>query len=353
MSPPPAILLDGRTLGGAGDRCFVIAEVGVNHDGVLEDALRLVDVAAAAGADAVKIQTFSAERLVAPTARKAEYQLKTTDAGESQLAMLKRLELDEAAHRVVQERARQKGILFLSSPFDEESADLLERLPVPAFKIASGELTNLPFLRHVARKRLPMLVSTGMSTLEEVSAAVEAIRGAGDPPLALLHCVSSYPAEAADANLRAMRTLADAFGVPVGFSDHTLGTTVAVAAVACGARVLEKHITLDKRRPGPDHAASLEPAELDAMMSAVRDVERALGGGVKEPRPMELDVRQVARKSVTARRDLGAGTPLSADDLRVLRPGLGIPPRELERVIGRKPRAPIAAGTTITWEMLD
>ncbi|MBI1945837.1 MAG: N-acetylneuraminate synthase [Deltaproteobacteria bacterium] len=345
--------LGTKEIGGPGDHCYVIAEAGVNHDGNLEDALRLVDAAATAGADAVKFQTFSAERLVAPTARKAAYQMQATDPAESQLAMLRRLELDRAAHRQLQERAALHGIAFLSSPFDEESADLLEDLAVPAFKVASGEITNLPFLRHMARKGRPLLLSTGMSTLAEVAEAVEAIRLSGDPPLALFHCVSSYPAEAADANLRAMQTLRETFRVPVGFSDHTNGMCVSIAAAACGASLLEKHVTLDRRRVGPDHAASLEPAEFTSMVADVRVAGTALGSGVKEPRPAELDVREVARKSVTTRRDLVAGAAIARADLAVLRPGTGIRPADIDRLVGRRPKKFIAAGTTLSWELFE
>lgn len=333
--------------------CFIIAEAGVNHNGDLELARRLVDVAAEAGADAVKFQTFRADRLVSPTAPKAAYQRQTTGAGESQLDMLRRLELSPAAHRELNDYCRQRGLIFLSTPFDEESADLLEELDVPVFKIGSGEVTNHPFLDYVARKGRPIILSTGMSYLSEVDEAVRVLRGAGCEQLVLLHCVSSYPAAPADANLRAMKTMAVAFDLPVGYSDHTPGIEVALAAVALGACVIEKHFTLDRTLPGPDHRASLEPHELRALIAGVRTVEHALGDGIKGPLPAEADTRAVARRSLVARVEIPAGATVEAGMLTALRPAGGIPPSLVAQVIGRRTRRPLSAGQFLDWSDLE
>lgn len=338
---------------GPGCPCFIIAEAGVNHNGDLALARWLVDVAAEAGADAVKFQTFRAERLVSPTAPKAEYQRQTTDADESQLEMLRRLELSPAAHRELAAYCQQRGLIFLSTPFDEESADLLDGLGVPAFKIGSGEITNHPFLEYVARKGKPLILSTGMSYLSEVDEAVWVIRHAGCEQLVLLHCVSSYPARPADANLRAMQTMAAAFGVPVGYSDHTPGLEVALAAVALGACVIEKHFTLDRNLPGPDHRASLEPHELRALIAGIRTVEQALGDGIKRPVPAEADTRAVARRSLAARVDIPAGTVVQPAMLTALRPSSGIHPSLLKHVVGRRTRRPLTAGQFIDWSDLE
>jgi N-acetylneuraminate synthase/N,N'-diacetyllegionaminate synthase len=339
----------GRHAVGAGKPCLVIAEAGVNHNGDLAMAHRLVDVAADAGADVVKFQTFAAERLADRNAPKAPYQLETTSTAESQFEMLKRLELDEAGHVALMQHCAARGILFMSSPFDELAADLLDRLGVAAFKIPSGEIDNLPFLRHVARKGRPMIVSTGMATQEESSAAVDAIRHAGNSGVVLLHCLSNYPADPAETNLRAIGTMTAAFGVPVGFSDHTMGTAVSLAAVALGACVIEKHFTL---LPGPDHRASLEPGELKTMVAMIRTVESALGDGIKRPQPSETAVRDVARKSLFAARELTAGAAIAAGDLIARRPGIGISPAQHEGLIGRRLRVTVAAGTLLDWSML-
>ncbi len=330
---------------------FLIAEAGVNHNGELELAKRLIDAAAAAGADAVKFQTFRAESLVTASAPKARYQKKAS--GGTQLSMLKGLELSERAHRELFAHSRKRGCLFLSTPFDEKSADFIERLKVPIFKIASGELTNIPFLSHLARKGRPLMLSTGMSTLEEVSQAVAAIRESGDPPLTLLHCVSAYPARPEDANLRAMETLSRKFGLPVGFSDHTPGIEVAIAAAALGACVIEKHFTLDKNLPGPDHAASLDPRELAQLVRAVRSAALALGDGRKEPRPCEAELRRLARRSLVLSRPAKAGEVLRASTLAAKRPGTGIPPARIAEVIGRRLRRDAPADAVLKWSMLQ
>jgi len=310
--------------------CFVIAEAGVNHNGDLGLAMKLIDAAVASGADAVKFQTFSAEKVAAHSAPKAEYQMAATGSDESQLEMIKKLELPRASFRKLK--------------IDEDSADFLDSIGVIAFKVSSGELTNLDFLQHVARKQKPIIVSTGMAELAEVRSAVEAIRAENSAELVLLHCVSNYPANPASVNLRAMQTLKQEFGCPIGFSDHTLGIEIALAAAALGARVIEKHITLDRKMAGPDHSASLEPQELAAMLQGIRNIECALGE--------EIPVMQVARRSLVASRDIPAGTTLAAEHISVLRPGTGLAPAMRKSLIGRSTRRDVPAGTLFTHEML-
>lgn len=331
---------------------FIIAEAGVNHNGSLDLALRLVDAAKSSGADAVKFQTFRADHLATRSAHKAPYQERTTANDESQYEMLQRLELDAAAHRKIIDHCQQIGIQFLSSPFDAQSADLLGELDLPLYKIPSGEITNLPFLEHIARKGRPLILSTGMSTLGEVEDAVRVLGLAGCKQLTLLHCVTEYPAPYDEVNLQAMQTLRMAFGLPVGYSDHTPGIEIAVAAVALGAVVIEKHFTLDRSLPGPDHAASLEPDELREMVTAIRHVEAALGTGIKAPALCELPNISVARKSVVAARSLSTGHKLSADDLDIKRPGSGLAPKLLPALIGRTLRATVEKDAVIKWDDL-
>ncbi|HYB96488.1 MAG TPA: N-acetylneuraminate synthase [Vicinamibacterales bacterium] len=338
---------------GDGHPTFVIAEAGVNHNGDLSRALLLVDEAAAAGADAVKFQTFSAERVAAATAPKAVYQQETTGSAGSQLDMLRGLELSRDAHCSLQDRCRERGVIFLSTPFDESSVDLLESLGVPAFKIPSGEITNAPLLEHIAAKGRPVIASTGMSTLEEVQAAIAVLRAAGARELALLHCVSEYPARPADVNLRAMETMRRATGLPVGYSDHTLGVEVALAAVALGAVIIEKHFTISRALPGPDHRASLEPHELHALIRGIRSVQSALGHGRKEPAPGEADVARVARRSLVAARDIHPGTTITRDMVAILRPAGGLSPMMLGQVIGRRAVIKIQAGEQLSMAGLE
>ncbi len=332
-------------------RTFVIAEAGVNHNGDVALARKLVDVAAEAGADAVKFQTFSVDRLVTPTAAPAEYQRRTGAA--SQHEMLRQLELSRAAHEELAAHCATRGIEFMSTPFDPESARFLAGLGVRRLKVPSGEITNLPLLEVVGSLGPQVILSTGMAEMAEVETAVATLCRAGATDLVVLQCVSNYPAEAAATNLRVMDTYAQAFGVPVGLSDHTVGLTIAIAAVARGARYLEKHFTLDRTLPGPDHQASLEPDELAALVRAVRDVEAALGDGIKRPAPSELPVRDVARKSLVAARDLAAGSVLRQEDVVILRPGTGISPARLPDVIGRRTVRAIAAHTPLTDDMLE
>jgi len=346
------VVVAGRTIGG-GAPTFVVAEAGVNHDGDLDVARRLVDAAADAGADAVKFQTFRADALVSREAPKAAYQRETTGIDESQRDMLRHLELGPEAHADLGEHARRRGLLFFSAPFDEASVDLLEAMGVALLKVPSGEITNLPLLRHMARKGRPMLVSTGMSTLDEVQRAIETIRAEGCSLLALLHCVSAYPAPAAETNLRAMDTLRDRFGCPVGLSDHSLGIEVAIAAVARGAAIVEKHLTLDTNLPGPDHRASLDPNEFTAMVRAIRAVESALGDGDKRPMPCEADTRRVARRSLVAAVPISTGEVLTQERIAVKRPGTGISPADLERVLGRRARRDVAADELLRWDDLE
>jgi N-acetylneuraminate synthase/N,N'-diacetyllegionaminate synthase len=342
----------GRIVG-PGYPCFIIAEAGVNHNGDPALARQVVTVAARAGADAVKFQTFKADALASPEARKAEYQRSPGEADESQHAMLRRLELSAEMHRDLMLHCQQEGILFLSSPFDESAADFLVQLNVKALKIPSGEITNIPFLRHIAALCLPTILSTGMADLGEVETAVRTLRDSGAPPLALLHCVSNYPALPSACNLRAMTTLSAAFGVPIGFSDHTLGTEVSLGAVALGACIIEKHFTLDKKLPGPDHPASLEPDELMTFVRGIRAIEEALGHGRKEPVHSERETALVARKSLVASLPLSVGECIEPSMILIRRPGDGIPPAQLSLLIGRKLRLPVRAGQTLQWDMFQ
>ncbi|HOD72463.1 MAG TPA: N-acetylneuraminate synthase [Deltaproteobacteria bacterium] len=331
---------------------FIIAEAGVNHNGSLETAKALVRQAGMAGADAVKFQTFRADALAAEGLEKAWYQKKTSNAEESQLSMLRRLELGVEEHRELVRFCRSQRIMFLSTPFDEQSADLLESLGVPMLKIGSGELTNLPFLRHVARKRKPMIISTGMANLGEVEEALEVVLSAGNREITLLHCVTEYPAPPKEVNLRAMQTLHRAFGFPVGYSDHTEGIEIAVAAAALGASVIEKHFTLDRSAEGPDHRSSLDPPMFADMVRAIRNVEDAMGDGRKRPAPCEIKNIPMARRSVVALGAISKGRVITRDLLAIKRPGDGIAPRDMDKIVGLKARRSIPAHKAITWDDL-
>lgn len=317
-------------------RVFIIAEAGVNHNGSIEIARKLVDVAAMAGADAVKFQTFKAENLVCRNARKADYQMETTDRGESQLDMLKKLELTPEMHEQLIDYCRQKGIMFLSTPFDIDSLHYLIRCGIGIIKIPSGEITNYPFLREIGRTGKKVIISSGMSTLDEVRDAVKVLVDNGSGGITVLHCNTEYPTPYADVNLRAMLTLKEELGVDVGYSDHTRGIEVPVAAAALGASVIEKHFTLDKSMEGPDHKASLEPAELQAMVRAIRNIESALGSGRKEPSKSEKKNIAIARKSIVAKCDIDAGELFTEDNLTAKRPGTGISPMQWVQVVGQR-----------------
>jgi N,N'-diacetyllegionaminate synthase len=319
------------------NKTFIIAEAGVNHNGSLEMAMQMVDAAVAAGADAVKFQTFTAEKVIAVNAPKADYQKETTGSDESQWEMVKKLELDETAHIRLYQYCQQKGIQFLSTPFDLESIDLLSRLGLEIFKIPSGEITNLPYLRKLGALGKRLILSTGMANLGEIEDALDVLTETGTPleSITVLHCNTEYPTPFEDVNLRAMLTIGHALGVAVGYSDHTPGTEVAGAAVALGAAVLEKHFTLDRNLPGPDHKASLEPDELKAMVQAIRNIEKALGDGIKRPSPSEVKNRPIARKSLVATQSIKAGELFSADNITAKRPGAGISPMRWDEILGR------------------
>ena len=338
---------------GPGQPTFVIAEAGVNHDGQLALAKQLVDIALDAGADAVKFQTFRADQVASPSAVKANYQKQTTSSRESQLAMLRRLELSEEAFRELQNHCRSRGIIFLSTAFDEHSVDFLAGLDIPAFKIPSGEITNAPLLEHIGVKGKPVILSTGMATLGEIDHAMRCLNQSGTQQIALLHCVSEYPADASTTNLRAMASLSDCFGVPVGLSDHSLGTEISIAAAALGASIIEKHFTSDKSLPGPDHSASLEPSELKILVKAIRNVEVALGDGVKQPTPEELRNAAVVRRSLVAAVDLEPGNSLERSMVAFKRPGTGISMQLLPYLLGRKLRRRVEAGTMLELGMFE
>jgi N-acetylneuraminate synthase/N,N'-diacetyllegionaminate synthase len=311
---------------------FVIAEAGVNHNGDVDLALALVDAAADAGADAVKFQTFQADALVTAEAPQAEYQ-RIRSASSGQRSMLAAMELSPTELARVRARAVHRGIVFLSTPFDLSSLDLLIALDVPAVKIGSGDLTNALLLRAVSRVGRPLLLSTGMATVADIRAALQIV---ADVPTVLLQCTSAYPCPVGDANVRAIPALRDEFGCEVGFSDHTPGIAAALAATALGASVIEKHLTLDRSLPGPDHAASLEPSAFGELVAGVRDAHQALGNGVKAPRPVEYEMLHVARRSLVLRADYPAGHVLEVSDLDAKRPGTGISPMDVDRVVGRR-----------------
>jgi N-acetylneuraminate synthase len=331
-------------------RCLVIAEAGVNHNGDVGRAMEMVWVAKEAGADAVKFQTFQARQLATAGAAQARYQSRNSGREESQAEMLLRLELSRKDHDNLAEACRQAGIAFLSTPFDDGSLDLLADLGVLALKFSSGDLTNLPFLRRAARLGVPVILSTGMATWEEVAEGVDAARGAD---LTLLQCVSDYPADPADVNLRVMERYREAFGCRVGYSDHCLGNSVCLAAVALGAEVVEKHFTLDQELPGPDHKASATPGELAELVRGIADVVTALGDGIKRPTAREADARLVARKSLVLARPMRSGSSLAPEDLVAKRPGTGIPPSRLDDVVGRRLARDMEADSPLEWEDLE
>ena len=329
------------------ERAWIIAEAGVNHDGSLERALALVDAAARCGADAVKFQTFKAASLVAMHAPRAPYQ-----GPGDQLSLLRALELGPDAFRALRDRAQQRGIEFLSTPFDEESADLLESLGVLRFKVSSGDITDHGLLRRIAQFKKPVILSTGMARNEEIADALETLDSCGAPEVTLLHCISSYPACPEELQLCSIERLRCRFRRRVGFSDHSIGIEACLVARALGASVLEKHITLDRRAPGPDHAASTEPEEFTRLVQTVRLVETMLGGAERTFSATELANRSAAHKSVVAARRILAGEVLSPTVLAVRRPGTGIAPRDLPRVVGRAAARDIPAGEPIRWEMV-
>ena len=336
-------------------RVLIIAEAGVNHNGSLENAKKLIDAAAEAGVDFVKFQTFKTENLVSKKAQKADYQKQNTgNETESQFEMLKKLELDVHTHQLLMEHCDKKGVKFLSTAFDHDSISLLTDLEIPFFKIPSGELTNKPYLEAIAKTKLPVIVSTGMANLDEVKAAVSVFREAGyvNNNIKVLHCNTEYPTPMEDVNLNAMLTIKNELGVEVGYSDHTLGIEVPIAAVAMGATVIEKHFTLDKNMEGPDHKASLEPHELKAMVKAIRNIEQAMGNGIKEPSKSERKNIQIARKSIHVNRDVRAGEVITLDDISMKRPFLGISPMDVDKVIGKQLVKDVHSDEPLNWEDL-
>lgn len=319
-------------------KVLVIAEAGVNHNGDLNNAKRLIDVASEAGADIVKFQTFKTENCITNYAPKAEYQIQTTGSQESQFDMIKKLELDVEAHKILIEYCRKKNIMFLSTAFDLESVDLLNNLGLSIFKIPSGEITNLPYLRKIAQLNKQIILSTGMSNLGDIEVAIDILEknGTQREKITILHCNTEYPTPFEDVNLKAMQTIKEAFKIEVGYSDHTLGISVPIAAVAMGATVIEKHITLDKSMEGPDHCASLEPHEFKEMIKSIREIEKALGDGIKRVSQSEAKNRLLGRKSIVACRYIKKGEILDKDNMGVKRPGTGISAIEWDNVIGTR-----------------
>lgn len=329
---------------------FIIAEIGVNHNGSVELAKKLIDKAYEAGADAVKFQTFKTENLVTKDAAKADYQI--NNSGEdSQYNMLRNLELSDNEFREIAKYAKKRGIIFLSSPFDIESVDLLDDIGVPFVKIASGEITNYPLLKHIAKKHKPVILSTGMSTIGEIEEALNLLEKY-NVSIILMHCLTSYPAKVEDANLNVIKTLRITFKKPVGFSDHTLGIEASIAAVALGSCIIEKHFTIDKNLPGPDHIASLEPQEFAEMTRYIRNIEIGLGNGIKKPTNEEIEIKKVVRKSIVAKNDISRGTILNRDMLEIKRPGTGIEPKYIDKLIGKELIEDIKKDSLIKWKQL-
>lgn len=318
------------------NKIFIIAEAGVNHNGSFELAKRLVDKAVWAGADCIKFQTFNSKSLVSKNAKKAEYQKKTTDSNENQLEMLKKLELSKEKFIELRDFCNQKGIIFLSTPFDLKSISFLSSIGVDTWKVPSGEITNYPFLKMIGQRKEKVIMSTGMSTIEEVRYAVGVLKKFGTTDITLLHCTTEYPAPYDSVNLKAMQSLQKEFGFKVGYSDHTSGIEIPVAAVAMGATVIEKHFTLDKNMEGPDHKASLEPEELRQMVLSIRNVEVALGNGIKQPSEAEKKNIAITRKSIVAACDIKRGDVFTEQNLTTKRPGNGISPMRWEEIMGTK-----------------
>jgi N,N'-diacetyllegionaminate synthase len=342
----------GNKMIGEGYPCFIIAEAGVNHNGSFELAKKLVDVAREAGVDAVKFQIFKSEKITTLNAEQAKYQKENTGKEESQLKMLKKLELSYDDFRKLKEYCDEKKIIFLSTPHScKEDVDLVAELCF-AIKVGSGDLTNLPILKYIAKKNLPIILSSGMAVMDEIKEAIETIKTEGNNKIILLHCTTNYPCPLEEVNLKVVDTLKEKFKLPTGYSDHTQGIMVSAMAVVRGACVIEKHFTLDKKMEGPDHKASLDPVELKEMVKLIREAEIILGDGIKEPRESETEVAKVARKSVVAGRIIQRGEKITEDMLAIKRPGTGILPKEINRVIGKEAKRDILADTLIKWEDL-
>ena len=345
INTPITTEIAGRTIGD-GAPCFIIAEIGVNHNGDMDIARRLIDEAAAAGADAAKFQAYVTEELITPKAHKAAYQVQSTGEAESQYQMLKELELTGEQQAELRDYCAKKNITYACTPYDLPSLNLLNQLDVPMLKIGSTDTTNLPFLKHVAETSRPVILSTGMCTLSEVEAAVTAMDKARSK-LSLLHCTSEYPAPPNEANLRAIETLRYSFRRPTGYSDHSAGVGISPWAVAAGASIIEKHLTLERSLPGPDHQASIEPHELAKLVRTIRDLERSLGDGIKCPSPSEAVNKGALRKSVVTNRSLQAGTTIAGSDLTCKRPGSGMAPEWVDRLIGKQINRDVEADTML------
>ncbi|MFN1835358.1 N-acetylneuraminate synthase [Balneola sp. MJW-20] len=339
------------------DHVYIIAEAGVNHNGDIKNAIRLIEAASHSGVDAVKFQSFKAAKLVSKAAKKAKYQFdNTNDGDDTQYNMLKSLELSEDDHALLIKECEKRGIQFLSTAFDLDGIDFLDELGMPFFKSPSGEITNYPYLKRLAQKGKPVVLSTGMADMEEIKAAVDILteHGLKLNDVSVLHCNTEYPTPMEDVNLKAMNTIKDELGVQVGYSDHTLGIEVPIAAVALGAKIIEKHFTLDRSLPGPDHRASLEPDELKEMVTAIRNIEKAISGsGEKKPSPSEQKNKVVARKSIHMTRSKEAGEVISEEDIIALRPGNGISPMEWEKIIGKKLKQACSASEMLHWSSLE
>lgn len=347
------VMIGNRPVG-PGQPCFIVAEAGVNHNGDINLAHRLIDAAAGAGADAVKFQSFVTEELVTPGTQKAGYQVETTGKEGGQYEMLKVLELSADQQTELKAHCDRTGLIYLCTPYENTSLDNLDRIGIAAFKVASTDTTNIPFLRYMAGKGRPVVLSTGMSTLGEVEQAVEALKAGGlEDKIIIVHCLAEYPAPPDEANLRAILTLQQAFACPVGFSDHTPGIGVSPWAVAAGACLIEKHFTLDHSLAGPDHRASLEPLELIALVKTLRELEAALGDGIKRIMPSELGNKKVMQKSLVARRAIKAGEIINTEDLTCRRPAVGLAPSWFGRVVGKRAAAAIAKDEILTLSSVD
>ena len=334
----------GNKLIGEEEPCFIIAEAGVNHNGDTELAMQLIDAAKDAGADAVKFQTFKTENLLSKNIMVPKH----VESKESLFDTIRGLELSEEAHCMLSEYCKQKGIVFMSTPMDNNSVDLLEDIGVPVFKVASCDLDNLPLLKYISKTEKPIILSTGMGSISEVGEAIEVIKSNGNSDIILLHCVSAYPPKVEDVNLRAMETLGNAFKLTVGYSDHTIGINIPLAAVALGAKVIEKHFTLDRNMEGPDHAVSADPDDLERLVSGVREIEESFGTGVKVPSKDEIEMRRSFRKSIVAITDIKKGATIMPEMLSVKRPGTGISPKYFDFIAGRKAKRDLSKDDLIT-----
>ena len=340
----------GDKIIGDGCECFIIAEAGVNHGGSVDIAKKMINTAAQCGVDAVKMQTFAPDKLVSANVKRAKYQAEGMAQNGTQIDMLRQLVLPDEAYPELMQTANEQGLLFLSTPFDEDNIDFLYDLGVCAFKVSSGDLENLPFLAYLASKRLPVILSTGMSTFKEVDEAVTTIKESGNPPLALLHCVSDYPTEVESCNLRVIEKMRQMYNVPIGWSDHTLDTDIAVGAATLGASIVEKHFTLDKQAIGPDHRISADPGELAEMVTGIRKIEKALGGCEKQLTSTEAVNGVLSKRSLFWRHSLKERSIVKAKDLIALRPGDGIPPKYMSTIVGKRTRKPVRGGNRIEVE---